>query len=269
MSNEITLDDFREYFPYAPTALSIKECVRLSRTRGLDCPSPILDVGCGDGLFAKLAFQNAEVWGIDIDSREARRAQASRAYEQIVLADITRAKLPDGFFASCLANCSLEHIPDLGAALRNIHRALKPGAPFYTFLPNKDWARYMTSAQTLEKLGLTPLSETLQESINSVFKHRHLEDADGWRRHFEEAGFVVDAVEPIGSTASTRAFEAFLLPSTLGWLNKKLTGRWSLSSELRKWTVLPEYALVRTALALAKDETPTAEFLLACHKPKA
>jgi SAM-dependent methyltransferase len=148
MSNEITLDDFREYFPYAPTALSIKECVRLSRTRGLDCPSPILDVGCGDGLFAKLAFQNAEVWGIDIDSREARRAQASRAYEQIVLADITRAKLPDGFFASCLANCSLEHIPDLGAALRNIHRSLKPGAPFYTFLPNKDWARYMTSAQT-------------------------------------------------------------------------------------------------------------------------
>jgi hypothetical protein len=33
--------------------------------------------------------------------------------------------------------------------------------------------------------------------------------------------------------------------------------------------VLPAYALVRTALALAKDETPTAEFLLACHKPKA
>lgn len=266
MSDEITLEDFRDYFPYAPTALCIKECVRLKATRGLSCPAPILDVGCGDGLFAKLAFRDAEVWGIDIDGNEGRRAQASRAYTHVILADVTAAHLPESFFGSCVANCSLEHIPDLHAALVNIRKALKPGAPFYTFLPNRDWAAHMTSTTVLKRVGLGAVADRIEGAINGVFKHHHLDDAEGWRRRFEAAGFVVDRVDPVGSTASTRAFEAFLLPSLLGLLNKRLTGRWALSSEIRKLGAAPTFALVEAAMAAGADGSPTAEFLLACHR---
>ena len=45
MLDEITFADFERYFPYAPTALCIKECVRLKAMHGLSCPGPILDVG--------------------------------------------------------------------------------------------------------------------------------------------------------------------------------------------------------------------------------
>lgn len=56
--------DFERYFARAPIALCIKECARLSVIRHFDCPEPVLDVGCGDGLFTQLAFAGRQVWGI-------------------------------------------------------------------------------------------------------------------------------------------------------------------------------------------------------------
>lgn len=267
MKNEITLTDFQRYYPYAPTALAIKECVRLNSMRGLACPGPILDVGCGDGLFASLAFDGQEVWGIDIDGNEGRHAQASRAYSHVILADVTQARLPEAFFGSCVANCSLEHVPDIRAAGRAILRSLKPGGVFYTFLPAREWADSLLTAQALRKVGLESLASTVTEAINTIFKHRHLEDADGWRRIFEEAGFEVTAVDPIGTTASTMAFEAFLVPSLAGRLNKALTGKWTLVPGLRRLGAMPVYSIVKALLAANPAQTPTAEFLLAARRP--
>ncbi len=134
---ELSLADFRRYFPYTPTALAIKECARLSVVRRYGCPGPVLDVGCGDGLFARIAFESVEVWGIDIDAAEGRWAAASRAYTQVILGDVTRARLPEGFFATCVANCSLEHVPRIDLALRTIFHSLRPGGVAYLFVPNR------------------------------------------------------------------------------------------------------------------------------------
>src|SRR5436190_3319850 len=124
----ISFADFEHYFAQAPTALAIKECARLAVLRKYECPEPILDVGCGDGLFARIAFVGRQVWGIDIDAAEGRHAANASVYEQVILGDVTRARLPQEFFASCIANCSLEHIPRIEDALRNIRRSLHKGA---------------------------------------------------------------------------------------------------------------------------------------------
>src|SRR4051812_33495173 len=83
-TEEVSQADFERYFPYTPAALCVKECARLSALRRYACPGPILDVGCGDGLFASIAFEGAEVWGIDIDAEEGRWAAASQAYSQVI-----------------------------------------------------------------------------------------------------------------------------------------------------------------------------------------
>src|SRR3954453_3348054 len=95
---EISLSDFRRYFPYTPAALCVKECARLSALRRYACPGPILDVGWGGGLFARVAFEGTDVGGIDIDAEEGRWAEGSQAYSQVILGDVTRAKLPAAFF---------------------------------------------------------------------------------------------------------------------------------------------------------------------------
>lgn len=264
-AREIELEDFRKYFPHAPTALCIKECARLTALRQHECAGPILDVGCGDGLFAKIAFEGEDVWGIDIDGAEGRWAQASRAYSQIVLGDITRARLPEGFFQTCVANCSLEHVPDFVKALETIHRSLVAGGRAFLFVPNREWASHMLSLTTLRSLGVPGLSRFLQDSIDRTFKHRHLYDEAGWREMIARSPFELESIEPVLSTGTTVAFELFLLPSVAGWLNKRLTTRWTNFPSIRRRMAKPVYALAKTALELA-DQAPTAEFLIVCRR---
>jgi SAM-dependent methyltransferase len=263
---EVWLKDFLRYFPHTPAALAVKECARLTELRKYPCSGPILDVGCGDGLFASIAFSGEEVWGIDIDAHEGRWAMASQAYSQIILGDITSAHLPSDFFATCVANCSLEHVPRIDLALQTIRRSLRPDARAFLFVPDSNWARHMLSVAALDRLGLTSLANLLEDAINQFFKHHHLHDAKGWAELVADSGLVVDEVKPVLSTATTIAFEALLLPSLAGWLNKHLTSRWTNFPGARRLLAYPAYALVRQILDLA-DSAQTAEHLVVARRP--
>lgn len=265
--SELSFDDFARYFPFAPAALCVKECARLTQIRRYACPGPILDVGCGDGLFARIAFADAEIWGIDVDAKEGGWALASRAYAQIILGDITRAKLPRGFFATCIANCSLEHVPDLNAALANIRDSLEPGGRAYLFVPNRDWASWFLSVRALSSLGLEGPARSLQGAVDRVFKHRHLYDEAGWRARVEQAGLRVEQVDPVLSTATTVTFELLLLPSLFGLVNKKLTTRWTNFPRWRRRAARPAFELVSAAMAADGETAPTAELLVVCSRP--
>lgn len=265
---ELNLADFQRYFLYTPAALCIKECARLTVLRQHECLSPVLDVGCGDGLFASLAFSGIEAWGIDIDAMEGRWAATSRAYSQVVLGDVTKAQLPEGFFRTCVANCSLEHVPRIDLALKNIYGSLRPGGRIFMFVPNRDWAKHFLSYRILTMMGAAGLAATLRDAFDTLFKHHHLYDAAGWRKVVADAGFDVEAVEPVLSSGTTVAFEAFLLPSLAGWLNKHLTSRWTNFPNARRALALPVYALAKAILE-ASDPTPTAEFLVIGRRPQA
>jgi hypothetical protein len=73
-------------------------------------------------------------------------------------------------------------------------------------------------------------------------------------------------IEPVLSTATTVAFEAFLLPSLAGWLNKHLTSRWTNFPAFRQPFARPVYQLVRAVMDSA-DASPTAEFLIVARRP--
>jgi SAM-dependent methyltransferase len=264
---EVTLEDFKRYFPHTPAALCIKECARLAVMRRYPCVGPVLDVGCGDGLFARVAFDDVDVWGIDIDAAEGRWAAASKAYSQVILGDVTQVTLPQTFFATCVANCSLEHVPRIDLALKNILRSLRPGGLAYLFVPNARWASHLTSARLLSELGAPALGARIEGSIDRVFKHHHLYDEQGWRRVVEQSGLELVEIEPVLSTATTVAFEAFLLPSLAGLLNKRLTTRWTNFPNARRLFARPVYELIR-AIMDRSDPSPTAEFLIVARRPE-
>ena len=269
MESEWPLDakDFSAYYAFAPAALAIRECVRLRAVRRLDLPEPLLDVGCGDGLFARLAYPKKQAWGIDINPTEVQRAQQTASYQTLICGNIVGVHLPESFFGSAIANCSLEHVPDVHGALSNIHRALRPNGKLVLIVPTPNWTHHLVVSEALRSLGLVGLAHAYGDALDRVFSHVHLYDADGWKKHLERAGYVLEEVRPIAQRPTSWAFDLMLYPSLLGYLVRRLTGRWVAIPSLRPLTVDFARAVVNAMGRLAPAGEAPAEYLLLARKP--
>ena len=258
-------DDFAAYFSYSPAALALRECIRLRAVREIDLPEPILDVGCGDGLFARLAYPKRDTWGIDINASEVRRAQASSSYRTLICGSICDVGLPESFFGSAVANCSLEHVPDLDAALRNIRKSLKPGAPFVLIVPTPDWTTHLMIPEALERVGLGAVGRAYGAGLDKVFAHHHLYDQGAWAERLRNAGFGPTETRTIVHRKASWTFDALLYPSLLGYFTKKLTGRWVLAPALRALTERTARAMADAIGSMAPAGEGAGEYLLITH----
>jgi len=265
----LTIDpaDFAAYYTFSPTALALRECERLRVARTISLEEPILDVGCGDGLFARLAYPGKQSWGIDINPTEVRRAQASSAYSTLICGSICEVDLPKGFFGSAIANCSLEHVPDLDAALRNIKSTLKPGAQFVLIVPTPQWTDYLATVEALKSAGLHALAQAYADGLNKIFAHIHLYAEDEWERRLVAAGFIDVKSEPIVPHALSWTFDVFLYPSLIAYFTKKLTGRWIAAPSLRFLTADASRNLASRIASLAPKSVGAGEFLISCRVP--
>jgi SAM-dependent methyltransferase len=254
--------DFAAYHRFSPTALAVRECLRLRAIRKFDLAPPILDIGCGDGLFAALAYPGKQAWGIDVNLSEIRRAQATSAYDALVYGSITTVSLPQNFFHGAIANCSLEHVPGLDQALRNIRRAMVPGARFINIVPTPYWTTLLAIPQLLRQAGFPSLADAYGRGLDGIFNHIHLYDAEEWGRRLESTGFKVTSVETLTSQRSSWVFDLLLYPSLLGWMTKKLTGKWVLAPALRSLSVDATRRIVDAIAAAVPDSDDGSEYLI-------
>src|SRR5687768_14968956 len=117
--------DFAQaYSTAAPLALAFERIVECGIMRGQAFERPILDIGCGEGLFATMLFAEKIDTGIDPDGRELDRARALGAYRELIQCRGHAIPKPDGTYRTILSNSVLEHIPDLDSVLMEAHRLL-------------------------------------------------------------------------------------------------------------------------------------------------
>jgi SAM-dependent methyltransferase len=206
-------------------------------------PSPIYDVGCGDGHFADVTFEQPIDVGLDPWHGPIHEAKDRRAYRGLVEADAARAPFPDGHFASGFSNSVLEHIPQVEQVLRETARVLKPGAPFLFCVPNENFTRNLSVARALERLGLERMAAAYRRAFNRISRHAHCDAPDIWVQRLSAAGFEVEEYWNYFSASALSALEwgHYLgLPSALA---KRLFGRWILSGS--RWNLWPIMALLR------------------------
>ncbi len=90
---------------YAQTRPEMLEFIPRSAKR-------ILEIGCGQGLFANLVKKNrqAEIWGVEKEPSAARLAE--NQLEQVLIGDVFSLidKLPDNYFDCLVFNDVLEHL---------------------------------------------------------------------------------------------------------------------------------------------------------------
>lgn len=194
---------------------------------GLDLPhnAKVLDVGCGDGRW--WSFLNTDgrmrVTGIDINTSEVSKAQkVIRAFVK----DITQVQNDIDIgnnYNLIVGNCSLEHIPDINAALKNINHCLGPDGYFLLFLPTPWWAMNGQSQKVLNKIS-PRLSMMFSGMINGFFQHWHLYGDSVWRYLLQSNGFQVIKCRGLGTPQLEFLFRLFLPSAFISFLVKSLTG---------------------------------------------
>ena len=101
----------------------------------------LLDIGCGDGAFTMILGEHfREAHGIDVqDNYLARFRNAAKDQSRFVIWNMSAAAMsfPDNHFDTIVTIETLEHIPDLTGAAREIGRVLKPGGELLITVPNR------------------------------------------------------------------------------------------------------------------------------------
>ena len=109
----------------------VERALRNTSARG-----PLLDVGCGGGLFLGMMRRRGfRVIGLDFSSRAA--AVASRHHQvPAVAGDLEHAPLRPATFAAITMSHVLEHLPDPRVYLAAAHRLLAPDGRLVVHVPN-------------------------------------------------------------------------------------------------------------------------------------
>ena len=190
---------------------------------------PVLDIGCGDGLFASLAFTKPLFAGIDPNEaslKEARARLPLGAHRHLVAASATGLPFPDQFFSTVVANCVIEHIPDLDGTLAEIFRVLRPGGRFLFGVPSHRFADMLLVSTVCRALGLSRLAKAYGAWFNSHSRHFHTYDPDHWKRLLATHKFQIEHWEYYLTDAAHRAFDVAHYLGIPGLISRKLTGKW-------------------------------------------
>ena len=222
----------------------------------LPLPAPVYDVGCGDGHFASLTFEQKIDVGLDPWHNPIHEAKGFGAYRGLVEADGAKSPFPDDYFASAISNSVLEHIPHIEAVLAETARVLKPGAPFYFCVPNPRYLSELSISRVLGK-GYT-------EWFRIISRTQHADDPDVWIALLENAGFTPIRWWHYFSPSALRVLEwghYFGVPSVVA---RVLTGRWIVSRA--RWNLWLTERFVRKYASPAPLENGAYTFYIARKK---
>ncbi len=263
------------YLRHAPLSLTLREINRLVAIEAVSSSrGPVLDVGCGDGFWWTLRdHDKREIYGIDISAREIAQAKTRIKAE---LTDVSREEPFAGTkFEEIIGNCSLEHVPDIDAALHNLRAVAAPNARLVMFVPTPRWA-YQGRLQSFLLNHAPRIAMSLSGALNGFFQHWHLYDAKVWTSLLAQHGWKVRATYGLGSARSEFLFRLFMPPAFGEFVIKSLTGSYpsKLARFLPDAALAPFTRLVRWAVTdpLVPADSPTAyEYMIiadAAEPPK-
>jgi SAM-dependent methyltransferase len=233
---------WRHYFGAPSVALCRVPELEYASTLPLE--GRALDHCCGDGYFASLAWPGARfAAGCDLNAASIAAARRFGRHERLDVCDAAhRLPYDDGAFDLVFNNSALEHIPDLGASLREVARVTRPGGVFAFNVLNTryfDW---------------WPLDESARDGYRQWQPFIHALSLSDWRARLDAVGFAVEDVKGYFDERASRTlalldceFSGHLLrqiPSDLvrrynGWFGLRRAG-WKRRIGAMDWPTAPD-----------------------------
>jgi len=220
---------FEQYLRQRPLFLSLirsKEAYLFDRFLKLE--KPILDLGCGDGFFAKVVFDAKTVdVGLDLSESRITEAKKSGVYKKLITYNGKTIPFEKNSLATVVSNCVLEHILDLKTVLSEIHRVLKPKGIFYTTVMTEEWEQNL--------FGSLILGNWYKKWMRKKQVHLNLLSSQEWDLAFKKAGFTI--VRRVGylSPTACKLIDICHYLSFPSLITYKLFGKWVLFPDSVKY----------------------------------
>lgn len=212
-----------------PAFRALLRAVEARYYKHLEVRDPILDLGCGDGHFAQMAFEKPLAAGIDPWWRPLQKAQRTNSYR--LMAQCSGARLPfrSNYFSSVISNSVLEHIVDVQAVLLEANRVLRPGGNLIMTVPSQYFTEYLGGALLFERLGLRFLANSYRRFFNRIARHAHTDSPKKWATRLAVAGFAVEQWQYYFSTKALHVLELGHVQGLPSAVLQLLTGHWILA----------------------------------------
>ena len=187
--------------PVSGGGYDLKEASYFGMARGdyvaalpADAEASILEIGCSGGATGALALAGGKCrryCGVELFPEPA--AAARERLTEVVEGDVEQLELPwpAGSFDALILSEVLEHLRDPWSVLERVRPLLRPGGLVFVSTPNVAHREIivMLLRGRWELRSYGPLDAT----------HLRWFTPSSLRRAFEEAGFVVDSVGPLGA----------------------------------------------------------------------
>ena len=215
-------DVLRFYAAHSPPDHALWKTIEWRLFREYSYPQPILDLGCGDGVFAGLVFNQPLVSGIDIRRHRVRKAGRTNMYHVAVTGDATAMPYAGESFATIFSGCSMEHVLRMPQLLAEIARILNPGGQLITTVPSGYFHEYLFIATVLRRLGLGMLARRYGKFVIRLLTAVHVYHPATWEQLLNDAGLELVEARHFLPPEATSLFDRLLVVGNmlqpLAWL---------------------------------------------------
>jgi SAM-dependent methyltransferase/4-amino-4-deoxy-L-arabinose transferase-like glycosyltransferase len=206
-----------------PAFRALLRAVEARFYRHLDLQNPILDLGCGDGHFAQMAFDRPLAVGADPWWGPLQKARSAGVYRLNVQAMGDALPFPDRSFATVISNSVLEHIEDVQPVLNEANRVLRPGGRLVVTMPSHLFTQNLGGARLLGPLGL---GDAYRDFFNFISRHAHTDPPQQWAERMGQAGFRIARWQYYFSPEALHTLELGHLQGLPSAVLHALTGHW-------------------------------------------
>jgi len=233
----------------APLALAIERSLECRMYARFDFNRPILDLGCGDGLHAKMLLTEKVDVGVDVERRELTRAHQLDGYSDLIRCSASALPQTEGIYNTVFSNSVLEHIKDLETVLNEVFRILAPKGEFYLTVPSNQFDEYTLINQVLVSMRLPTVALRFRRFYNRFWKHYHHYSLEEWRAIARRAGFEIVESHAFDSRKMCLLNDLLVPIGVFSFATKKLINRWTILPHLRLLILYPLYLFLRGLLA--------------------
>ena len=202
--------EVQELYPHTPPLVFWRAYERALYLRFAPrLEEPVLDVGCGDGLFFSSLWPGCrEVDGVDCDASAVAQARGSGRYREVWHGFAHDSALPLERYGTAISNCALEHMDELPQVLKKIHASLRPGGRCLASVVTDRFLAWASLPGIFAQAG--PSGAAQATHIQSAYEnYHHLRNAltiAAWKSALVTAGFSVERAAPFLGEFSSRLF---------------------------------------------------------------